>query len=50
MGGGMNLTVNRSVVESEYDFERRVIRTVRRELRQNPRVQHDARVAVNGGR
>jgi len=36
--------------ETEYAFDRRLERTMRRLLRQSPTMQHDARVAVNGGR
>jgi hypothetical protein len=53
VGGGMTIIINRSLgttKETEYAFDKRVERVVKRALRHNATMQHDARVAVNGGR
>ena len=47
-GRPLSITVNRSSIETGYAFDQRVIRVVRKALRQDPRMQHDATISVSG--
>ena len=52
-GAAVNVTIQRSLGttrETEYAFDRRVERTMRRLLRNNAAVRYDTKVAVAGGR